>query len=197
MGSVSTQTLAIDVTNVAEQGSTAFRISVDGAQQVPGVISGATGLGTAIFDGATSSMSITINVQGLDWGALLGQPSQTASPLDDVNGAHIHNAPRGENGPIVLDWVGGGDADDLAVCAVLADQSPHPQALAEIGQEVQLTRQFPEPSMDGLQFVAHCRRPSVVTHCTQPSVVAVDHQSPNKFRTNLSRPIIHTLLLAH
>ena len=122
-GVVSTQTLAIDVTNVAEQGSTAFRIAVDGAQQVPALVSGATGLGIAIFDGATSNMSITINVQGLDWGALLGQSSQTASPLDDVNGAHIHNAPRGENGAIVLDWVGGGDADDFGVSAVLADGS--------------------------------------------------------------------------
>ena len=123
LGAVSTQTLAIDVTDIAEQGSTAFRIAVDGAQQVPAVVSGATGLGIAIFDGATSNMSITINVQGLDWGALLGQTSQTASPLDDVNGAHIHNAPRGENGSIVLDWVGGGDTDDFAVSAVLADGS--------------------------------------------------------------------------
>ena len=60
----------------------------------------ATGLGTAIFDGATSSMSITINVQGLDWGPLAGQASQSASLLDNVTGADIRNAPRGENGPI-------------------------------------------------------------------------------------------------
>ena len=33
LGAVSTQTLAIDVTDVAEQGSTAFRIAVDGAQR--------------------------------------------------------------------------------------------------------------------------------------------------------------------
>src|SRR5262245_39414648 len=99
LGAVSTQTLAIAVANIAEQGSTAFRIVLDGAQQVPAIISGATGLGTAIFDGATSSMSITIDVQGLDWGPLLGQSSATASLLDDVSGAEIHNAPRGQNGP--------------------------------------------------------------------------------------------------
>jgi type VI protein secretion system component Hcp/Ca2+-binding RTX toxin-like protein len=122
-GAVSTQTLAIDVSNAAEQGSTAFRIVVDGAQQVPAVTSGATGLGTAIFDGATSSMSITINVQGLDWGPLLGQASQSASLLDNVNGADIRNAPRGENGPTVLDWAGHGDADDFAVSAVQVDGS--------------------------------------------------------------------------
>ena len=123
LGAVSTQSLAIAVANLAEKGSTAFRIALDGTQEVPAVISGATGLGTAIFDGATSSMSITINVQGLDWGPLLGQASQSASMLDNVNGADIRNAPRGESGPIVLDWAGHGDADDFGVSAVQADGS--------------------------------------------------------------------------
>ena len=86
-------------------------------------MSSATGLGVAIFDSATTSMSITVNVKGLDWGPLLGQPSETPSLLDDVNGVHIHNAARGVNGGIVLDWPGGGDADDFAVSGVLADGS--------------------------------------------------------------------------
>jgi Ca2+-binding RTX toxin-like protein len=103
--------------------STAFRISLDGAQQVPGVVTTASGLGTAVFDSATTSMSIAIDVQGLDWGPLLGQASQTPGTADDVNGVHIHNAARGANGGIVLDWPGGGDADDFAVSGVLADGS--------------------------------------------------------------------------
>ena len=108
--------------NIAEQGSAAFRIALDGAQQVPALTSSAKGLGTAIFDAATSSMSITINVQGLDWGPLVGQASQTQSLLDNVNGADIRNAPRGGTAP-VLDWAGHGDADDFTVSAVLADGS--------------------------------------------------------------------------
>src|SRR5262245_25963606 len=103
--------------------STAFRISLDGAQQVPSVSTMASGLGTAIFDSAFTSMSIAINVQGLDWGPLLGQAPQTPGTADDVNGVHIHNAARGANGGIVLDWPGGGDADDFAVSGVLADGS--------------------------------------------------------------------------
>src|SRR5262245_13119408 len=103
--------------------STAFRISLDGAQQVPGVVTTASGLGTAIFDSATTSMSIAIDVQGLDWGPLLGQPSQTPGTADDVTGVHIHSAARGVNGGIVLDWPGGGDADDFAVSGVLAEGS--------------------------------------------------------------------------
>jgi serralysin len=103
--------------------STAFRISLDGAQQVPVVMSSATGLGVAIFDSATTSLNVTVHVKGMDWGPLLGQPSETPSVLDDVNGVHIHNAARGANGGIVLDWPGGGDADDFAVSAVLADGS--------------------------------------------------------------------------
>ena len=101
----------------------AFRISLDGAQQVPSVMSSASGLGTAIFDSITMSMSITVNVKGLDWGPLLMQPSETPSLLDDVNGVHIHAEARGANGPIVLDWPAGGDADDFAVSDVLADGS--------------------------------------------------------------------------
>src|SRR5262245_32213987 len=103
--------------------STAFRISLDGAQQVPVVMSSATGLGAAIFDSTTTSMSITVNVKGLDWGPLLMQPSETPSVLDDINGVHIHMAARGVNGGIVLDWPGGGDPDDFAVSGVLADGS--------------------------------------------------------------------------
>ena len=103
--------------------STAFRIALDGAQQVPVVMSAATGLGVAIFDSTTTSLSVTVNVKGLDWGPLLGQPSETPSVLDDVNGVHIHNAARGANGGIVLDWPSGGDADDFAVSGVLADGS--------------------------------------------------------------------------
>jgi hypothetical protein len=87
--------------------STAFRISLDGAQQVPGVVTAVSGLGTAVFDTATSSLSITINIQGLDWGPFLGQPSQTPGTADDVNGVDIHNAARGANGGIVLDWPSG------------------------------------------------------------------------------------------
>src|SRR5262245_9192708 len=103
--------------------STAFRISLDGAQQVPSVSTMASGLGTVIFDSAFTSMSIAIDVQGLDWGPLLGQAPQTPGTADDVNGVHIHNAARGVNGGIVLDWPGGGDADDFAVSGVLADGS--------------------------------------------------------------------------
>src|SRR5262245_60499502 len=103
--------------------STAFRISLDGAQQVPVVMSTKSGLGVAIFDSTTSSMSITVNFQGFDWGPLLMQTPQTpGTNLDDVNGVHIHNAARGANGGIVLDWPGGGDPG-WAVSGVLADGS--------------------------------------------------------------------------
>ena len=102
--------------------STAFRISLDGAQQVPSLVSMASGLGTAIFDSATMSMSFTVNVLGLDWGPLLMQPSQTMTTADDINGIHIHNAARGANGGIVLDWPNGGDPG-WAVSGVLADGS--------------------------------------------------------------------------
>src|SRR5581483_2697523 len=103
--------------------STAFLIVMDGAQQVPTVVSSKTGHGTAIFDSNTSSMSIQVNFQGFDWGPFLGQASQTpGTTADDVNGLHIHNAARGVNGGIVLPWPGG-DADDFSMSSVLPDGS--------------------------------------------------------------------------
>ena len=69
--------------------STAFRISLDGAQQVPVVMSTASGLGTAIFSSANTSMTIRVNVRGLDWGPLLMQPPETPSTLDDINGVQM------------------------------------------------------------------------------------------------------------
>src|SRR5262245_34720490 len=86
--------------------STAFRISLDGAQQVPGVVTTASGLGTAIFDSASSSLSITIILRGLDFGPLLGQAPQTTSISDDVTGAYVFNGPRGANGPVVFSLQG-------------------------------------------------------------------------------------------
>ncbi|HEY9379303.1 MAG TPA: DUF4394 domain-containing protein, partial [Jiangellaceae bacterium] len=125
LGAIGTQLAGLTLADSPVGGavSKAFRISLDGAQQVPAVMSSASGLGTAIFDSTTMSMSIMVNVKGLDWGPLLGQPSETPSLLDDVNGVHIHAGARGANGSIVLDWPAGGDADDFAVSGVLADGS--------------------------------------------------------------------------
>ena len=83
--------------------STAFRISLDGAQHVPNVVTTASGLGTAIFDSATtSSLGMVINLQGLDWGPLLSQAPQTPTTSDDITGAYMSFGARGTNGPVVF-----------------------------------------------------------------------------------------------
>ena len=125
LGAIGTQLAGLALADSPGGGgvATAFRISLDGAQQVPAVMSTASGLGTAIFSSANTSMTIRVNVRGLDWGPLLMQPPETPSTLDDINGVHIHNAARGVNGPIVLDWPSGGDFDDFAVSGVLMDGS--------------------------------------------------------------------------
>src|SRR5262245_42373898 len=84
--------------------STAFRITMTGAEQVPAVMTTATGLGVAIFNSTTTSLSFTINMSGVDWGPILGLTPQTAGTGDDVVGEHFHNGARGVNGPVVFDW---------------------------------------------------------------------------------------------
>ena len=94
--------------------STAFRIQMSGAEQVPTVTTTATGLGTAIFDSNFNSLFYTITTTGLDWGPLTGQSPQTPSTADDVNGDHFHSGARGTNGGIVFPW-DASDADDLHI----------------------------------------------------------------------------------
>ena len=94
--------------------STAFRITLTGGQQVPAVVTSASGLGTAIFDSSNTTLQYVINVQGIDVGPFVGQPAQTASTADDVAGMHFHNGAAGANGPIVFDWASQ-DKDDLNV----------------------------------------------------------------------------------
>jgi len=83
--------------------ATVFRIKLDGAQVVPGVDTPYTGVGIAIFDAKRGTLSYSINFKGLDFGSYIGQPSTPAS-ADDVSGLHFHNAARGANGALILDW---------------------------------------------------------------------------------------------
>lgn len=93
--------------------ATVFRIKLDGAQVVPGVDTPYTGIGIAIFDPKKGSLTYSINFKGLDFGSYIGQPS-TPAAADDVTGLHLHDADRGANGPIVLDWVENGHFDVIA-----------------------------------------------------------------------------------
>jgi VCBS repeat-containing protein len=89
--------------------SVAYRVILEGSQQVPPVASAVTGLGTAVFDSVTGNLSYDLSVFGFDWGPFAGQPAETpASTADDVNGFHIHSGVRGINGGIVLDVGGDG-----------------------------------------------------------------------------------------
>jgi Ca2+-binding RTX toxin-like protein len=93
--------------------STAFRMTLSGAEQVPVVVTSAAGLGVAVFDSTAITLTYTIQTTGLDWGPVRGQPAQTpGSNLDDVNGQHFHTGARGANGGVVFDWIGN-DIDDF------------------------------------------------------------------------------------
>jgi Ca2+-binding RTX toxin-like protein len=54
-------------------------------------------------------------VRGLDFGPILGLPSQTANPNDDVTAMHVHNAAPGASGPVVFGQRGPAqDVDDFS-----------------------------------------------------------------------------------
>ena len=94
--------------------STAFNIAMSGAQQVPSVVSTASGLGTAIYDSVAHTLEYTIVVTGLDFGAFTGGSPQTPGTADDVLDTHFHAGARGANGGVVFAWASQ-DADDLTI----------------------------------------------------------------------------------
>jgi len=79
------------------------------AAQEPGPLSDSTAVGTGtvtiVFDGTTATYSSDLNVVGLATSDLL--------PVAGVSSIHLHNAPAGENGPVITDIVqdAGGDVE--------------------------------------------------------------------------------------
>jgi serralysin len=96
--------------------STAFRVVLEGDQEVPPNNSPAGGLGTVIFDSAAVTASYSFTVNGVDFGLATGGTAQTETTLDDVGGTHFHNDVRGENGPVVFGQIHPEhDNDDLSI----------------------------------------------------------------------------------
>lgn len=96
--------------------STAFRVVLEGTQEVPPNGSTASGLGTVIFDSTAIAASYSFRIEGVDYGPITGGPAQTPTLLDDVTSTHFHNEVRGANGPVVFGQINPAqDSDDLAV----------------------------------------------------------------------------------
>jgi serralysin len=96
--------------------STAFRVVVDGSQEVPPNDSTASGLGTFIFDSVAVAASYSFRIEGVDFGLAAGGTPQTPETDDDVTSTHFHNQERGQNGAVVFGQINPAqDTDDLAV----------------------------------------------------------------------------------
>lgn len=62
-----------------------FGAELDGAQEVPGVVTPGSGEALVLFDDVTSELAWLVFAEDL---------------TDVVTGAHVHNAPAGANGPV-------------------------------------------------------------------------------------------------
>ena len=78
--------------------------TLDGEQQIEGGDENATGTSILTLNDTGDALEYSLTVSGLDFGAngLLEGGAQTEDTSDDVTLIHIHNAPRGENGPVVF-----------------------------------------------------------------------------------------------
>ena len=96
--------------------ATGFTLFFTGDQEVPSNGSMASGSGTVSWDAAANAATYEYTVSGVDFGPVLGMEAQTETTADDVTIMHVHNAPRGANGPVVFGQIGPAqDADDLSI----------------------------------------------------------------------------------
>ena len=93
-----------------------FTVTLTGEQEVPPNGSTASGAGTVSWDAATNAATYEYTVRGVDFGPVLGMEARTETTADDVTIMHVHNAPRGANGPVVFGHIGPAqDGDDLSI----------------------------------------------------------------------------------
>jgi len=74
--------------------------NLTGGQEVPPVLTLASGTANLQLNPAMNRLTISIQLVGLDLDGL-----QTPTGNDDVIGAHIHNAPFGVNGAVVFGFI--------------------------------------------------------------------------------------------
>lgn len=74
-----------------------FTASLSGDQEVPPVMSSASGVASLELSDDETSLSYSIDVFGLDIGDI-----QTEESSDNITGLHIHAAPAGINGGVVF-----------------------------------------------------------------------------------------------
>ena len=102
-------------------------------QEVPPVESEAMGTVEMLLNEAGDAITYSLTVSGLDFGEFIGDGTpQTPETDDDVTGLHIHNAPRGENGPIVFGIINPNQDDDDVTFTLNPDGST---TIAGIGEE--------------------------------------------------------------
>jgi len=78
---------------------TNFIANPDGSQEVPPVSTTGTGIALFELNAAGTEISFRIEISNLDLGG------QTPDPDDDVTGAHIHSAPLGDIGGVVVGFI--------------------------------------------------------------------------------------------
>jgi len=82
--------------------TTTFTATLTGSQEVPPVVTEASGSATLMLNDAETRLTISIQLFGID---LDGQQTPGTN-LDDLSVAHIHAAPAGVNGGVVFGFVG-------------------------------------------------------------------------------------------
>ena len=82
--------------------ATLFQATLSGDQEVPPTVTTASGTASLTLNDAQTRLEINIQINGLDLDGL----QTPGNAADDVTGAHIHNAPAGNNGGVVFGFIG-------------------------------------------------------------------------------------------
>lgn len=95
---ISSMVLLISATVAAPtMATTIFEATLSGTQEVPPVVSPASGTALLTLNTTQTRLEMSLNLTGIDLDG-----NQTADTNDDLVGLHIHRAPAGANGAIVF-----------------------------------------------------------------------------------------------
>lgn len=125
--------------------------TLSGAQEVPGVVTGASGSATLTLNAAQDTLTYNITLVGVDLDGMQTPMDAT----DDVIAMHIHAAPAGINGGVVFGLINPGhDLDDLVIDAAAGTVSGAWEATDNNGNAT-LASQLAALNADGLYFNVH------------------------------------------
>ena len=128
-----------------------FQANLSGDQEVPSVVTSVTGFASLSLNTVAETLSVVLSVNGLNIGGLFD--TLVAAPVGPI---HLHNAPAGVNGPIVVPFPFGATYIDTDTgFDLIANDISYASAAALAGSSLSFSDFVGELQSGGIYFNVH------------------------------------------